>query len=149
MRPCCNPSPTRELAPEELPTLPIRATSPVATLVQLAGVTAEFREPRAVGGDQFAEADLEGVLEGRFHGREVAVLDQLFELASTCGGELHGRRGRRPRVEEQRADGFGSVRELVVGAVALESVLFLGAEADPKESTRRRVVRFGHPFNEN
>ena len=135
---------TRELAPEELPTLPVRAASSVAALAELAGVAAKLRESLAVVGDQFRKQDLEGVLHGGGDRREVAVLDELFELPQAGGGELDGPGALLVRFPQEAADGLRAVGEVPAGSVPLEPALLLGAESNPEDSIRRRVTRIGH-----
>ena len=136
--------PTRELAPEELPTLPIRTSSPVAALAQLARVTTKLREPGAVVRDQLPQADLESVLHGGGDRREVTVLDKLFELALARRGKLHDARACRAGLSEKAADDLRAVREVPVGPQLFEPALLLGAETYPEKAARRRFVRFWH-----
>lgn len=137
-------SPTRELAPEELPTLPIRATTPVAALAQLASVAAKLREPVAVVRDQLPQADLESVLHGGGDRREVTVLDELLELAPARRGKLHDARALRDGLAKKAADDLRAVREVPVGPELFEPALLLRTETHPEKAARRRIVRIWH-----
>jgi len=137
-------SPTRKLAPEELPTLSIHTPSPVAAFAQLAGVATELGEPVAVRGDELPEPHLERVLQRAGDRREVPVLDELLELAKSAGGDLHGGRRNRSGLPQEASNGFRAGGQFSVGPVLLESGFLLGAEADPEESARGRLVRICH-----
>ncbi len=137
----CRP---RELAPEELPTLPIRAASSVPSFAQLACPAPKLLEPVAVVRDELQELDLEGVLHGAGDRREVTVLDEDLELASPGHGDLHRAGTIDTGLAQEAPHGVGTARQSSVRPVPLEPLLFLGRQSNAEESARAGFSRSGH-----
>lgn len=137
-------SPTRELASEELPSLPNRTTATLAPLAKFAGVATELAQSVTVVRDQLTQPGLERELERGLDRREVTVLDERFEFAASADRDLGRRLPGGVGLAQHRSKGVGPAAELALGPKPLEVGEVVVAEADSQEPVARPAAWCWH-----
>jgi hypothetical protein len=133
MFPWCNPTQCESLAPEEPPTLAIRASPPLAAFRRRTGRCPKRRHPLRMELGQFPESECDREFDRTQHIGRPAILDQFFERVAKRRRQLERRRHRfRPRTNE-RPDGFRSRRLLMGAPILVEEFHFLFGEANSEK----------------